>query len=269
MTFVPISESHALDSIEFKICMVRPFLPHEIDRLHQKSDRWREKLPAFRATSAPVQIGAQTRDFSGMVYSFLRPNGVPTWAFQVVGREVTVTCNLYTRWDPVWKQAEKYLQAALEASFDADDSTRLNAIELVSMNVTDRFTCDTDKYDAAALFEKSNYTPDFLFDSGPSWHIGSGWFEPHEGTRYLHNLKLESIEHNESKICEVEIDHYIRGVLDDLNRSEPFDEADYKRIENIFSSFHNKNKNILRDILTIDAQSGIGLRDNGDSHDKS
>src|SRR5262249_22427285 len=117
MSFRPAGSDHAVVSNVFTLALDTPLAENAINQLKTKPAPWSEMLPAAR-DAAGLEVAVQDgmpRQGGGGVFElfFQRPDGTATWLLRVGGQEISVECNLYTRWDRVWDQAKGLLEQAM------------------------------------------------------------------------------------------------------------------------------------------------------------
>ena len=131
---------------------------------------------------------------SAVQLSHLRPDGTPAWLLRLLGRQLSVECTRYSRWEKVWGAAHRYLEAGLEVIEEQEPSRK---IALLGQTFIDTFLAERDDYDLSALLKRESPLADKVFSSGSTWHSHVGWFERLDclGTNvpWLNQLNLDAV----------------------------------------------------------------------------
>jgi len=180
MDFKPINGEHSVQSAVFAVVFDGAIHPSAVQNLQTRSDLLRD-LPALQQPQAIEMVvtagaGPVSRALTGVQLSHLRPDGSAAWALRLVGNELGVECTRYTRWATVWKAAQRYLTAGLEAVGTHKENTRKVAV--LGHNVLDVFVAVADPYNLSTLLKPSNLVASRIFVAGSAWHNHVGWFEP-------------------------------------------------------------------------------------------
>lgn len=266
MSFVPINDDHAVQSVVFSVLCDRPLSQQTIAHVQINHSRWQPDLPAMQTPQMfGIEIGGggapRQVNGSGVEFSYLRPDGTPAWQLRFQGPIIEIECTRYTRWDRIWQQARRHLETALavvvEGSIDADVK-----IFGATLQYVDRFSTADANYDLSSLFNQNEYMPSRIFEHRDVWHFHQGWFDySNELGPVLNNLNLDARyepPENKSQIF-VNILH-----LQQLRYTEQLSIATFqtemsKRLDAMMQSLHNKNKEVVGSLLDKNMGSKIGL----------
>ena len=212
-------------------------------------------------SAARVPLGTMQSDLVGFEFSKVQANGQRARVLQLADKALSVSFMDYVSWRAAREDALHYLRAVL-ASLPLDQ----NPVVAFSLRFIDRYTFNGDHKDAQAdlLFKKKtpHITP-HTFEAGANWHCNTGWFDRTIGEkndRVLHNLNISSNLVDLSST--VIINHHATRYL-----GWPRHSADALLITankttgmvDTLDSLHDKNKEILAQLLAFELLSKIGL----------
>lgn len=266
MSFDPINDDHAVQSVTFSVLFDRPLDQRTIVHVQSSHDRWRPDLPAVQAPQIfGIEIGAggSPRQINGhgVEFSYLRPDGTPAWQLRFEGQAIHVECTRYTRWERIWQVARGHLETALavieEGSFEAQSNVIATTLQYV-----DRFSTSDVHYDLSLLLTHNEYIPPRVFAQGDLWHAHQGWFDrSHDLGPLLNNLNLDARHEppdDQSRIL-ITLLH-----LQQLRYAEHLSLTSYReqisnQLDAVMQSLHEKNKALISSILSEDMKNRIGL----------
>lgn len=256
--FLPVNDDHAVVSVKFTIQLDEFIEPQTIEAAQARGS-WLKELPAVTALPlVKIPYGSSHLDTPATQFAIVRPDGTPLWALRFNGYQVEVICTAYTRWDPTWKAAEKYLKDAWEIIVNEQQNANIVNVQL---EVDDAFTCAEENYKITNLFADSPYfRATGIFERG-IWQSRSGWMREIEGAQLFHTLTVQShagfedykfvapyrftVKHSQTVVSFSE-----GGVLAD---------GDIGRISRQIPVMHRANKDILNEMLAPLQASRIGL----------
>jgi uncharacterized protein (TIGR04255 family) len=269
----PIAETNAIEATAFVLVFSREFEVKEVEALLSLEHSLKTILPSFTKTSsltlnvvdnAPAE---QTQQLSGVLLQSFQVNGKPDWALRASDNMIVVNCLKYDNWENVWPKA---CQLMLRAAQCVDSDT--NSIAHAAFQVIDKFVYDekpTPYFIKDVFNQESEFLTPQIKNAGELWHIFQGWFEG-GATRdtkvdeVLHILKLASSMNNEKLVAQ--IDHTLQknfknkivNVKELLGLKTP----EYGSIfaNQLFKDLHDKNVLILRNVLAMEQQIAIGLK---------
>lgn len=267
MAFNPISGQHAIQEVVFGIVPAHPFTQPEIEIVAQAHSNWKDQLPKvsrgqfFDITIGPIgpMPGPSQAPSPVLDFERINPDGTLSWRLHVESRAIFVNCLSYEGWDNAWPKARNFLKLALQHA----TKQRKNGVKSTIFQVIDVFDWTGDKadYNAMQLFRQgSELVPDSMFRSGPLWHLHQGrFFEspslPLSAYRVLERVNIDSAE-NEANQYSTRVD-----VFQDLQLGSPISTSDFMMtgLEAAFKYLHDKNKDVVRALLTEDMSKRIGL----------
>lgn len=254
LPFSPVNEDHAIESVKFSL-KAKSALPRraffDVDPLRAA---FSDALPAFSEGVAAVDVGGRQLEVPTIEFSFLQPNGSPTWSLNVGGNQIDVLCNIYTRWDKVWSRADKYLYQCLD-HFAAHSKEGVELVE-IEMTVLDRFLSPA-RSSVFDLISGHGSLPERLAARDYPWHSHTGWFEDAENeARILQNLNIDAID-NPTMGVSVSITHFQKFV--NISKLNARFEGNRQFIQSCMNEMHERNKKMLVDLLHDSVLRSIGL----------
>jgi uncharacterized protein (TIGR04255 family) len=267
--FHPVNDDHAIERVAFSITFDREFDEEDIASLRRRHKLWHDDLPALREpTFFRIVLGPdakpQATSAPAAEFAVLRPDGSAVWSLRFVGSEVIVECSRYTRWEKIWTLANKQLKKALDvlASPEAQDAAPRKAIK-ASLVVQDAFVTHQGIGDTAALIKPSSSLPEFIFSTGPQWHVHSGRFIDTEGDGVLSIFNVEAvlqaIPFNDENTLRQRVSMVHVLSADCAQPVEPNDDVFIKWLGDKMDQFHACNKAMLVELLDEQVAQKIGL----------
>jgi hypothetical protein len=264
MPFRPAGSDHAIVANSFAIALDAPVSDSLITSLKTRGAPWSDMLPATR-DAANVELNIQSdgspqiRRRSGVEHSFLKPDGNATWSLKIAGQEITVDCNLYTRWNKVWGQANVFLNQGMQLVAGQGP----NRVTTFAMTVTDSFVTDTYSENAAAIFQSSSpLLASNLSAFDTLWHQHVGWLQADDDGELLQNLNIDVLPldaNDKSAGKQVNIFHLQRLTMSPQLVLSDASQANTDRLNGVASRMHRRNKEALAGLLSADVQSKIKL----------
>nr|WP_280923347.1 TIGR04255 family protein [Rhizobium halophytocola] len=255
MVFRPINDDHAIESIKFSVMFTTALSPNAIVAIDQSHEKWRDSLPARTPLEVEIDVGGREVKLPGLVFSFMKPDGNPTWSMTVGGNKIEIECFLYSRWQRVWNSVLRILQNALSAISALKDNLLISSVELA---VRDTFITQDPDYALDQLMNRCRFVPEWAFKAGRSWHSHIGWMGDFaERSRTLHNLNADVVP-RESETY-IKVTHYqLRNTGTDLKVQELID-SNLAQLDVMFNNLHDVNKNIMSELITKKMGQRIGL----------
>lgn len=269
----PIAETNAIEATAFVLVFSREFEEKEVEALLSLEHSLKTILPSFTKTSAinfnvvdnaPAE---QTQQMSGVLLQSFQENGKPDWALRASENMIVVNCLKYDNWENVWPKACKLMLRAAQCV----DSDRIS-ITHAAFQVIDKFVYDKkpEPYSIGDVFNPdSEFLTQHAKNSGELWHVFQGWFENvlapgNNEDNVLHTLKLGSSINNEKLIAL--IDHNLQrnfkskvvSVKELLGLESPENGSAFAN--QLFRDLHDGNVLMLRNLLAMDQQIAIGLK---------
>ncbi|XHC10657.1 TIGR04255 family protein [Labrenzia sp. ac12] len=270
MSFEPINDDHAIDTVAFSVFFVAPLSAGAINALMMNKAAWVDDLPherrdtiqSFDMSQGGAGVG-RIQELPAVEYSYLRPDGRPVWALKTDISSISVLNTTYTRWEKVWPKSERILRAALGAM---SAYKNLPAVSEITFEVRDAFVCKNVDYDIASLINlEAEEIASFCEKAGALWHQHTGWFqELDEDYTVLNQLNIDSVDarglrQEERNIVSIKHMQRLRPAVP-LTLNQILD-ADKLKLEEQIISLHGRNKELLNKLLTADMANRIGLRD--------
>jgi len=185
-------------------------------------------------------------------------DGKLEWAGSFGENRVLVSCRKYTKWEEVWSSAKARLYALL----DCIDPYK--PVRSVDYSVTDTFSAkkDDEILNSPKLFKKNNFIAKHILNiCDPRWDFSQGWFENDtDNNQLLIRVDGQSAIHNNLVIASISNLHsqrFGKGIgVGELTKTE---DGEKSKADWIFEDLHDKNKDLIRDLLTKDLLERMGL----------
>jgi hypothetical protein len=125
----------------------------------------------------------------------------------------------------------------------------------VALQTVDRFMDSTETYQISGVLNPdSRFLTKQALESGSLWHIHQGWFEENnQDQRCLNVLNLSTNDTPDG--VSTTIDHNAQMIFNS-GKSVTHLESE---LADIFEALHNKNKDIVRELLSDEQKGRIGL----------
>lgn len=258
----PISGKHAIEVAVFVVAFERPFSETTLSGLMGLQEALRTNYPTFspiNALAVHVQgdrVETSRDKIAGVMLQNLKEDGRPLWSLRVNENTIVLSCFDYEKWETTSKKALADLCNAAIAVVDEK-----NPLAAIAFQVIDRWSGPTcgDAYDIKQVFNtRSPYLTKQATLSGCLWHVHQGWFEPapakHSG-KILNVLNLSTNETPTGILTTV--DHMARMHFSPSIPAEK--SAERKFLSEIFNLLHDKNKNIIKELINSTQRKAIGL----------
>lgn len=269
---LPIAETNAIEAAAFVLVFSREFEEKEVEALYSLEQSLKSILTNYSKTSslmvnvidnAPAE---QSQKMSGVLLQSFQENGKPNWSLRASDNIIVATCMKYDNWENVWPKACHLL---LKAAQCVDSDT--NSIARSVFQVVDKFIYDEKP---KTYFIGDVFNPDSIYitkqamSAGELWHVFQGWFDTlaDQNTtkdEVLHTLKLGSSFNNEKLVAL--IDHTIQKNF----KARTVSVKDFLAPQNVeegsvfanqlFKELHDKNVQVLRNLLAKNQLTAIGL----------
>ncbi|MDP3878424.1 MAG: TIGR04255 family protein [Methylobacter sp.] len=249
-----ICKKNAIESNTFVLVFERPFNKQELQSLLRLENALKNDLPSFNEiNSINVRLeGGQvtpSQEMIGVLLQCFKADGKPSIELKIEGNIIEIMCFSYDRWINVWGKAKQFLLEAIK-SIDND-----NKLIICVLKVVDKFLYDGDSkdYKVSDIFNQNTQLLTRNILSGEKtrlWHVFQGWFEEPE---ILNNLNISTLDSNGKTLTTIE--HDIRRQFQDPQIISDIKE----KLDDIFSSLHEKNKTVIKSLLNEEQLKGIGL----------
>ena len=270
--YLPCNDNHSIQEAQINLLFEGQFIPEAVEAAcNLATSTLSEDLPnVVEVRGRPLQVNipnpgsetplraSQPDQLVGFQMSAVQRNSQPARILRLDNNLLSVSILDYLSWDDTLGKVLIYLRPILLSL-----PIMANPITAYGIRTIDRFTF-TGRPDAARadlLLARGNiYVTPRTFGAGSDWHCNSGWFSDRLGDRVLHNLNVASNRLELSSI--VTIDHNATIQLSSRRYSiegllQP--SGDTPGMIDVFNSLHDQNKYILREMLTPEMLSKIGL----------
>jgi uncharacterized protein (TIGR04255 family) len=261
MTAVPINSANAVDAVAFVIIFDRNFTEQEEKKFLELQKTLADDLQQF---SQDIVIETQLENGkavkhesknSGIKLQSIQPNGKVGWGLHIFANQISIFCGSYDRWEKVWAKVDKYLKCSVKL-------LELNSINVtaIALQYVDRFTENaSDEYELTNVFNnKTQYLTSNTKNAGKLWHVHQGWFENiSDKEKILHVLNLGATENSEKILTT--IDHSLQFQFVDKPHIAKNFFGSKKEYQKAFDLMHQKNKDVLKELLNHEQCQEIGL----------
>ena len=175
------------------------------------------------------------------------------WIIRIVEESIQINCLNYTS----WAESIEYVDNLLAKVFKCLPTDEI-IISSIHFQVNDSFVVQDsiEKIDFSQLFNQSKYLPENVWDAGSLWHVNSGWFDDPENNKALNVLNISVRKDVTEKVkLMVLIEHLQQITLDPMIIVKNDKDAPIT----IFNHLHDKNKSVVKELLTSDIKNKIGL----------
>lgn len=270
MSFKPANEDHAVVECKFALGFSRPFSPTEMQSVIEARRQWRTQLPAFAVDEfdssegiVPLIIGTQNKSIA---FANMRPDGTALWMMRCAANEITLICTNYTRWAPTWRDAQALFGQVINvmgSAYGSEASIPPLRLRSIALNVTDAFVSEEAEPALDLALKKSGRLPDAVFGAGPIWHCHTGWFDQLEDAACLNRLNLQVTRTPEFShqlvVSHEQCFNFEERNLIDVAAGNVF----LDRIHTIMSTLHQRNKDVMIELLNEGLADQIKLRGTG------
>ncbi len=253
----PIRKENAIESNTFVLVFARPFNKQELQSLLRLENALKDQLPSFNEiNSINVRLeGGQvtpSQEMTGVLLQCFKTDGKPSIELKIESNIIEIICFSYDRWRSVWGKAKQFLLEAIKA-VDSND----NKLIICVLKVVDKFLYDGDSkdYKVSDIFNENTQFLTKNIISGEKarlWHIFQGWFE--ESDVILNNLNITTSDSNGKTLTTIEHD-----IRHQFNKNPQIISDIKERLDDVFSSLHEKNKIVINSLLNEEQLKRIGL----------
>ena len=264
----PFAGDHAIQNVAFAIEWTQSLTNEQlqsIKSIHSQLLPFFEKVAEAKAITINLSaandlapIASNSSDlggiqFIGKLMSF--PPGQPSQLIQASRENCSIIINDYSRWNQVWENVEKWINLI-------KNSIPSIGVKSVSLQYTDalHWRNDPKLLNISDVFSKNTvYLPSHVFSSRSLWHVHQGFFSDESiigsNRRLLENINISHVENNSQRTFIIVTSH--KAILD----SPIWDSGEFSMtIKEIMPILHNRNKNILTNILSEEVCSKINLK---------
>lgn len=251
------AETHAIEVVNFSVHLGIPIQASDISRFDERIENLRELFPAINDVEG---IRIQVTPDNGQVSTTIPPiakelmyfdaDGQPIWVGNFQDNLVMVSCRKYSTWEKIWPEAKHRLKALLDC---VDDYKPIHSIDY---SVTDTFHANKSEEILFARnpFRDSQFVPlNLVHHSDPRWDISQGWFDSTDNLNQIlvrvdaksgiiNKRVVASISNLHSQIFSKQMS------VSEISRNN----QNPLGIEQVFSKFHDKNKDLLKQNLIDD-----------------
>lgn len=261
----PCKDQNAIKVAVFVFEFVKPLDITVIDNtieLYNADESFKKELPRVTPHNAiTIQIvdgvqKASSNELNGVSFERFNSSGELEWSIRLIKESINISCYEYTRWDEVWSKVKEYFNR-MEPILSVHD------VSLVGIEYLDEFIINQkDSNWKKELFNTgSKFIPNHIFELNDFWHSHHGYFSNNIksvlGNKTLNNVNIGYFnEENVTDKVHIRMQHKYRITQSGVKITEDFiiNEA-----ENIINSNHEVNKEILRNLLSIEMLKTIQL----------
>ena len=262
LAFEPCNEDHAIMEAVFAVVGLGQFTYDDRSSVKAAHSKWEALLPRLQEGGVlNIAVAAPGADvppppISPLSFARFRADGEVEWQLMLNADALAVKCGAYTRWQDVWTIVRDLLTGVTEAL-----PSREQKVRAVSLQYLDAFRwIGDDPYDARNLLRDDDPVPPSIFQRGPIWHLGQGWFvdaqEPVAG-RVLQRMHIGSTAEGDQH--QAQFTTYVRFDLRDTPDLQGAFAEPNPPIDSLFSCIHRYSKTLLADFLAPEMAQRINL----------
>ena len=243
---------HALDQVVFSVIFEEKFSDSVFEHSRDFAEQVAEDLPdAADVDSVQVKITeegaiAQVKR-GGVLLKSVSSEGSADphgWVVDLSENSIDVVCRNYQGWSEVLEKALGYCITAVEFVEQLQPECLVVEIRVL---FGDKFLMEsaTEEYSIDDVFsDQTNFISEHIRGSGAIWHLHSGWIEKSESKTWIMNLNIGCTRKDDSLPHVTQVDHVSRFVFDKSTS------LDYSLVHGVFSSAHDRNKELLNELLS-------------------
>ncbi len=269
MQIIPYNENkhNAIKGVAFAIEFTDPINDKQLDELikiYNSDESLNKLLPRFQeAEQVVVQVSGPSQNSqkptrSGVMFDSIKENGEVNWAVVPSGLNLVIQCNDYSRWDEVWGKAKEYI-------YKLSPALKECTVKRVGLEYMDKFfILDKEMGWADKLFKKeSDFIARNIFKIDDLWHSHHGFFEKNSNNEQtLTRINIDHVSDSQNKDNLEEFCVEIRTHHSTSINTVPLKEiCATNALEEEMLSHHQKNKDVLKNLLIEDVLKEIGLKE--------
>jgi len=196
-------------------------------------------------------------NISGVNYIKLdKDNKNVEWSLRIDARAITIACNLYTRWDEVWKFTLENLKKIV-AQMDSFSLTKIVLEYLDEFNI---FGTNGNEWLGQLFKEDSPFMPKFIRTMNAPWHTHNGFITDEKdkavSRRTVNTVNITYQKTNTtSDILAVQTQH-ASSFYDKFELSV----ASMQNIDTVMQYSHLENKKLFNNLLSSEMLDEINLK---------
>lgn len=264
VSFKPINPRNAIQEAVFLVHLIRPLFEHEAAAIKKLHEELKEELPKLTQQPA-IQIMAASQVPQALPFemTLFGPDGGVARRVAIGGAGIAVNELLYTRWADVSKRAIGYIQRVLEAivSATASNATMPIAVRAVALQVIDRFVWTGAAADFAiekALVRPFDRLPSAIWQAKNPWIAAHSKFDLTSTGNVVDRLEVTTgMLPPDSRM--VQIDNIIENQFSKPLEPPKLITSNSAELYNIYSSLHDRNKAMLRELIVEFLRKQIGI----------
>ncbi|WP_164701854.1 TIGR04255 family protein [Paraburkholderia caledonica] len=270
-TVFPIRGSHSVKNVVFVCELASHLAPSDLEKIVSVYER-DAKLKAFlpvkveqrgavsimiQSGNGPVPTAKPNNDLVGLGFNRIAPDGSAEWALNLAPNAVIVACHQYNRWVDAVGTVLPVLRQVLEVSPHIGVST-------IGLQYLDEWNIAAAEGEPIAplLFNPAaQYIPQRLMGQSGAWHNHCGYFDTSDAAlpRVLVNVNVNVNADPVTGRYTAALNHAQRSFqLEPLFIGGDV-EAFSAKIEQQFTSLHQRNKQLLGEVLSEAVQNQISL----------
>lgn len=263
--FKPLGDDHAIETVAIELTLKEPMadeLLYAVDGQYRSELKKilpaREQLYSVEMRMKDGRPSVRETPKKAFEYAYIAPDGAPIRVLRLEENTIRIERHDYSRWKQIKQWATGLLTPVLGVVLEKNSVTR------VGVHYTDVFlNSPASPEDPAVLFrEDTDLIPERVFHRSKAWHAHAGYIDDSEREEFDHVLERFQVNSTTGKEARVTIsashiamaDEGIQGLLIE-NESTLLNE--------ILEELHQRNKCLLRDMLSDWAQVAINLDSKG------
>lgn len=258
------AEQHAIEVANFVINLSVPIDHADVRRFDEQQSRIKKHFPAISSSevfqiafgnhSPPPSLPQPVPDKN---LNYFGNDGKPQWSGYFGENRIIVSCKKYTKWEEVWPKGKHRLETLLKC---IDPYKQIHSVEY---SVTDTFRAKKSNQILIPpkIFKENTFIASHILElTDPRWDFSQGWFDnQNDADQVLVRLDGRSWIENEWVIASINNLHSHR--FHQLDVKDLLSGKSQSKYENIFSVFHDRNKDLLKNLLVDGLLLRMGLKD--------
>jgi uncharacterized protein (TIGR04255 family) len=266
----PFAGDNAIQSAVFAIEWTEPLSGSELRAIRalDEDQEFKRTFPSaieprmvminLNVDQGAQQVKSEQNQLAGV--NFMRPSptnpGSMSKAINISPMNCLAIVNEYTRWVNVWAEVRGWLLKV------APIVTPSHSVNVIGMQYTDIFLWKADPSTlllSEVLSAQSTYLPSHVFQTSSLWHSHHGFFEKQQTEPIAHdlleNINVNMLDSSGQRSLQIVSSH--RATL-----TNPIWDIGHlaTALDQLMPHLHNRNKRVLRNLLTPAVQAKIKLQ---------
>jgi uncharacterized protein (TIGR04255 family) len=253
---------HSIQNATFMFQWGRHLTSAELSNFEQLHPFVKDQLPVFESqtgtqfTVSPA--GVQTQEAGVFAVKFSRqgaqPAAAPAASLEFMPDRCVIVINDYSRWANVWPEVSNWMKIVAQFAVNQFGMTAIGLAYVDSFH----WRRNPAELDYSEVFSvNTKYVPKLMLETKGLWHSHNGYFIDAEGPirhRTLENVNVNAIDGVGERVIQLQTSQQMnmQAVIWNLD-------AVLECIDTIIPQYHERNKDILIDLLSPQVRKMIHL----------